>query len=297
MVIEFGFFHKSQGVNKYIYQYRKKQTVRKHIFSRCNYMTRIFLLFICVFYIACANEPSTSTNAAATETTAKTTTTIPFVSNTIDAELLEINLKPEGNYNTIKQTIASDRSYFARQFQQNQQKAIDSASSYLYNKLLNEIVPHWYGTPWDFNGHTNIPNKGEIACGYFVSTTLKHLGFKLNRYKMAQQGGTNEAITLQPRAELKTYRNSSQTALKTKLNTVYKDGIYFVGLSNHVGYVLIKNKELYFLHSSYCDDKVVLEKAATSPCFQSDIYVFAEITTNRKLVQKWIQNTPIPIHK
>jgi hypothetical protein len=81
------------------------------------------------------------------------------------------------------------------------------------------------------------------------------------------------------------------------LNAVYKDGIYFVGLSNHVGYVLIKDKEIYFLHSSYYDDKVMIEKAATSPCFQSDIYVFAEITSNKSLVQKWIQNTSIPIHK
>jgi len=167
----------------------------------------------------------------------------------------------------------------------------------LYHKILNEIVPHWYGTPWEFNGHTNIPNDGEIACGYFVSTTLQHVGFKLNRYKMAQQGGLNEAITLQPKSDLKTYRNISQKELKTKINSVYNDGLYFVGLSNHVGYVVIKNKELYFLHSSYCDNVVVIEKAATSPCFQSDIYVFAEITSNPQLIQKWIQNTAIPIYQ
>ena len=50
--------------------------------------------------------------------------------------------------------------------------------------LLNAIIPHWYGTPWDFNGHTSIPNQGEIACGYFVSTTLRDIGLKLNRFKM-----------------------------------------------------------------------------------------------------------------
>lgn len=260
-------------------------------------MTRTFILIVYLFCSACANERSNVSTVVTTTKTSEIVSKSSPNSNTIDATQLQINLKPAGNYNTIKQSIATDRSYFARQFQQNKSTAIDSASNYLYNKLLNELVPHWYGTPWDFNGHTNIPNDGEIACGYFVSTTLKHLGFRLNRYKMAQEGGTNEAITLQPKSELKIYRNISQTALKTKLNNVYKDGIYFVGLSNHVGYVLIKNKELYFLHSSYCDNKVILEKAATSPCFQSNIYVFAEITTNRKLIQKWIQNTPIPIHK
>lgn len=263
-------------------------------------MKKILLLtFLCIS-VSCTD---TSKKVASTnemqkkESTKELKATKAVVENLLDSTALGINFKPKGNYNTIKQSITTDRAYFARQFKQNKQKAIDSASSYLYTKLLSEIVPHWYGTPWDFNGHTDIPNDGEIACGYFVSTTLKHLGFRLNRYKMAQQGGTNEAITLQPKSELKTYRNISQSQLKAKLNNVYTDGLYFVGLSNHVGYVLIKNKELYFLHSSYCDDKVVIEKAATSPCFQSDIYVFAEITTNRKLVQKWIQNTAIPVYK
>lgn len=156
-------------------------------------------------------------------------------------------------------------------------------------------MPHWYGTPWDFNGHTNSPNDGEIACGYFVSTILKHLDFKVNRYKMAQQAGLNIAIALQPKSKLKTYSNVTFKVLKTKLNHVYKNGIYFVGLDNHVGYVLIKDKELYFLHSSYCDNKVVIELAKTSPCFQSNMYVFAEITTNKTLVKKWILGKQLTI--
>ncbi|BAO75859.1 hypothetical protein [Winogradskyella sp. PG-2] len=82
------------------------------------------------------------------------------------------------------------------------------------------------------------------------------------------------------------------------MNTAYSDGIYFVGLDNHVGYVLIKDKELYFLHSSYCDDKVVFELAEKAPCFGSNFYVFAEITTNRKLVKSWIfgERLSIPIN-
>ncbi|WP_156169001.1 hypothetical protein [Kordia jejudonensis] len=247
--------------------------------------------------IACAKEHRTTSKSVTSSQSAEQPTTISPHPNVLDSLKLAINFIPKGNYNTIKQTIRHDREYFARQLLRNEEKALDSASKYIYDKLINELVPHWYGTPWDFNGHTDIPNNGEIACGYFVSTTLKHLGFQLNRYKMAQEGGMNEAITLQPRSELKIFRNISQSELKTALTKTYTDGIYFVGLSNHVGYVLIKNKELYFLHSSYYDDKVLIEKAEISPCFQSDIYVFAEITTNRKLIQKWIQKTPIPIHK
>ena len=114
---------------------------------------------------------------------------------------------------------------------------------------------------------------------------------------MAQQAGLHEAIALQPKSQLKIYSNLTFDALKDKLNQVYNDGIYFVGLDNHVGYVLIKDKELYFLHSSYCDDKVVIELAETSPCFQSNLYVFAEITTNKALVKKWIFSEALIIPK
>ena len=189
--------------------------------------------------------------------------------------------------------LKADKTYFKNLYQTNRNTAIDSASTHLYSKLINEIIPHWYGTEWDFNGYTNTPNDGLIACGYFVSTTLKHLGFNLNRYKMAQAAGLNEAKLLQSKSELKIYSGLTFKELETKVNSVYTDGIYFVGLDNHVGYVLIKDKTLYFLHSSYCDDKVVIELAETSACFASNIYVFAEVTTNKTLVTNWIFNTPL----
>jgi hypothetical protein len=193
-------------------------------------------------------------------------------------------------YEKAKARIKKDKLFFQKEYRINKLVAIDSASKYINNQLLNKIVPHWYGTPWDFNGHTSTPNNGEIACGYFVSTTLKHLDFRLNRYKMAQQAGFNIAMALQPRNEIKIYSKINFKALKEKLNTVFKNGIYFVGLDNHVGYVLIKDKEIYFLHSSYCDNKVIIELAKESACFRSNLYVFAEITSNLKLIEKWILN-------
>ncbi|MBR9913279.1 MAG: hypothetical protein GYB32_00395 [Algicola sp.] len=215
----------------------------------------------------------------------------------MDSVKLGLNFKPMGRYQDILEAIETDRRFFKQFYATQKTKAIDSVSNYLYTTLLNELVPHWYGTEWDFNGYTNVPNKGEIACGYFVSTTLKHLGFDLNRYKMAQQAGLLEAQVLQPKSELRSFSNKSFEVLKQQLNAVYSNGIYFVGLDNHVGYVLIKNKELYFLHSSYCDDKVVIELAETSPCFSSNYYVFAEISTNRALLKKWLfkEHLPVPL--
>lgn len=220
---------------------------------------------------------------------------ISDVVSKLDTSKLKINFKAKGNYQSLKSKIKTDRVFFKTYHNTNSIKAIDTASKYLYHKLIKEIVPHWYNRPWDFNGYTNKPDSGVIACGYFVSTTLKHLGFNLNRYKMAQQAGLNEAKALQVKAKLKIFRNVDFETLKQKINQVYVNGIYFVGLDNHVGYVLIQDQQLYFLHSSYCDNKVVIELAETSPCFVSNIYVFAEITSNRSLIEKWILNTALVI--
>lgn len=214
---------------------------------------------------------------------------------TFDSIALGINYKPKVNYPTLLQSIKDKRVSFKKLYEENNETTIDSISNYFTDTLLNDIIPHWYGTPWTFEGHTNTPNEGEIACGYFVSTTLKHFGFNLNRYKLAQQGGTNVALSLQPDRKLVSFRNLSYSDLKTKLLTNFKDGLYFVGLSNHVGYILLKNKEIYFIHSSYYDNKVMIELAEQSYCFESDIYVFAELSTNKKLLKKWLLNEVIPI--
>lgn len=213
----------------------------------------------------------------------------------MDSLKLGINFKPKGDYNEIKNNIKSARKKFKELYLIDKNKAIDSASNYIYHQLLNEIAPFWYGTPWDFNGYTNIPNDGVIACGYFVSTTLKHADFNLNRYKMAQQAGLIEAKMLQNKARIKIFSKETFKSLKQKLNTIYTDGLYFVGLDNHVGFVLIKDKEIYFLHSSYYENRVMIELAEKSVCFRSNLYVFAEITTNKKLIKKWIFNEKLKV--
>src|SRR5687768_13237846 len=71
----------------------------------------------------------------------------------------------------------------------------DSLSRLFTSLLTEKLIPHWLTTPWSFEGHTSIPRQGKIACGYFVSTTLLHMGFNVNRYKFAQQLPVNEAKT------------------------------------------------------------------------------------------------------
>lgn len=201
------------------------------------------------------------------------TSPAPLDTSSIDSLALGIKFKPSGTYEATKASIRK------------RMQAGKNTGADLENYLLNEIIPFWYGTPWDFNGYTAIPNQGVIACGYFVSTTLQHAGININRYHLAQQGGLNEAKSLG--IDPKYWKwIVGKDALKTELKN-YVDGLYFVGLDNHVGFLLIRGGDYYFIHSNYIENRVMIEKALTAPAFQSEVYVVAAITTNELLLEKW----------
>lgn len=224
-------------------------------------------------------------------------------STLIDSVALGIRFKAIENYSLSKQKIEQQRLQFFNIYNQlsdseSRIALIDSAGLYYTSAIINDIIPHWYGTVWDFNGYTEIPGKGKIACGYFVSTTLKHAGFRIDRYKMAQQGGYYEARTLQPNSLLKIIQNEygkSTHEICKELTSILKDGLYFVGLNCHVGYLFVKNRELYFIHSNYIKGYVMIEKAEYSQAFGSSIYIIADITHNPDLILNWIKGKTIPV--
>ena len=175
----------------------------------------------------------------------------------------------------------------------------EDSLSRLFTTLLTErIIPHWLGTPWSFEGHTSVPGSGEIACGYFVSTTLKDMGFNLDRYKFAQQLPIHEAKTLalgKPLLEI--YSNSSDERIAILRDTL-KEGIYFLGFDqNHVGYIQKKNSDLFVIHSNYIGaEGVVIEKIEDSQVFSyfDRIYI-ADISHNRALLTKWVGNEVVQV--
>jgi hypothetical protein len=216
---------------------------------------------------------------------------IEIDSSIIDTIALEINFTPEKDYNTTKLTSSP--------LKNNLKNSSDSVIKIeLENLILSQLIPFWYGTPWDFNGYTDTPKKGVIACGYFVSTVMKHAGFNVDRYKLAQQNPLNEAKTVAAGDSVEIYEvNSSQ--LQKIFIAEKQAGLYFVGLDFHVGFLLFRNKELYFIHSNYIGSEgVVFEKAIYSEAFNAaSSYRIAEISTNEKLLEKWIKNSEIIISK
>lgn len=192
-------------------------------------------------------------------------------------------------YQKVLQQLNAER--VALNKKKDQSNLSTQCSDLLYTTLVKEIFPAWYNTPWDFNGTSNIPGKGEIACGYFVSTTLKHAGFNLNRYRLAQQAASVIASAFCPKKRIKRFQHVIQI-----LNYLSQqpNGVFIVGLDYHVGFIVVENKEVYFVHSDYYNLKVVKEKAKDSAAFtSSEIYVLGEITSNKELMNKWLKGTKI----
>jgi len=211
----------------------------------------------------------------------------------IDSTKIDLVFKPDKTYQFAKEMAVKTRSQLSTfEIELINLEQLDSVGSVFTEMILNNIIPHWYGTPWDFEGHTSVPQQGEIACGYFVSTTLNHMGINVNRYKLAQQGPKNEAISISIDSQL--VRTISDQNIEADLKQL-KNGLYFIGLDNHVGYLLKRKGVTYFLHSNYIENKVMIEKVNDSQAFYSTTYYLADITHNRKLMHKWLSKSEIHV--
>ena len=176
--------------------------------------------------------------------------------------------------------------------------SVDSLNKIFTELLVFKIIPYWYGTPWAFEGYTAVPNQGEIACGYFVSTTLLHTGININRYKMAQQLPLHEALTLAAGEPLLEIQNTSVVDNIAQLDTLLSYGVYFLGFDkSHVGFILKQFDQVFVIHSNYIgSDGVTIEKIEDSQAFASyKRFYIAPISTNYNLMKKWILGEAITV--
>ena len=176
--------------------------------------------------------------------------------------------------------------------------SIDSLSTLFKVSLVNRILPYWEGTEWSFEGHTSIPKTGKIACGYFVSTTLNHLGLNLNRYRLAQQSPINEAKSLALDLKVIEIAENSKEENIAEIRKTLKDGIHFIGFDrSHVGYILKENKQLYLIHSNYISSQgVIIEPIEESEVFASyNRFYLTELSTNKTLLKRWVNGEKIEV--
>ena len=222
--------------------------------------------------------------------------------NVVDVKKYKV--RAHDNYSLSRQTATYIRARLKKTYDSTtdnsiRQAVLIKAEKELTNVLTSSIIPFWYGTPWDFNGYTDVPGRGDIACGYFVSTTLLHSGFNLNRYTLAQQSGFSEAKSLCIEDSLITLENVEAADIyKILQDRGHQDGLYFVGLDFHVGYLLMEEGNLFFLHSNYVARQgVTIEPVEESLAFHSSVFIIVPISSNKSLIKKWLNNEPIKIVK
>jgi hypothetical protein len=198
------------------------------------------------------------------------------------------------NYSSTKNEIIKERNNLAIKYKNsvNKKEILDLAREKFTLLLTSKIIEEWKGTSWTFEGHTETPKTGSIACGYFVSTTLRDIGLKLNRYKMAQKKPYDEALQLACGTSIETLKNKSKSDLESYFLTKKADGIYFVGLDFHVGYILKQKQQVYFIHSNYIESKGVMqENISESKAIISHVYHIANLTHNDVLIKNWLTKT------
>ena len=166
-----------------------------------------------------------------------------------------------------------------------EKKKIVEKAKKTFETSFKDVCKYWYGTGWSYSGTTQIPNRGKIACGYFVTTILRDLGYPIDRIKMAQ--AASETLI----------RNTvDKKFIKLKVNTKFGDfmdeveemgdGIYIIGLDTHTGFLFVDGNATRFVHSSNSYPKGVRNQLA----FSSSTLKKSKYRVAGKIqVEKWLE--------
>lgn len=201
------------------------------------------------------------------------------------------------SYTSIKNKVNTSRKQVAQSYKNatNKSESLNQIRDKFTTHLVSDIIPQWYGTKWSFDGYSEIPKSGSIACGYFVSTTLRDVGLNINRYKLAQKAPYHEAEVIACGTTIETLQDKSKEELKAYFIKNKKDGLYFIGLDFHVGFILKEGQNIYFIHSNYINNSgPIKEKIDDSRVMKSSVYHFCNITHNDVLLKKWLNNEVVP---
>jgi hypothetical protein len=126
---------------------------------------------------------------------------------------------------------------------------------------FEESVPFWYGTKYDFNGTSQIPQRGKIACGYFVSGILADIGFQLNKRKFGQMSSEQLIRKIIHKNYIKRFSKISADKFWHKMEKL-PDGIFIIGLDTHIGFLRKNGNEFDFIHASRLGQSCVLSENA-----------------------------------
>lgn len=161
-------------------------------------------------------------------------------------------------------------------------------------RLLESAAPSmmatWIGTGWDFNGMSQKPGSGKIACGYYVCTVLRDLGFQLPRTTLAQQPSQTILTAFVPRKDIHITSGISADSFFSQFQNM-EAGIHIVGLDKHVGFLIHDGQSApQFFHSSARPPFCVVNESPENAkaIIHSSYRVTGNLSAHKPTIKKWL---------
>ncbi|GHH04490.1 hypothetical protein [Comamonas sp. JC664] len=204
--------------------------------------------------------------------------------------------RPERPYTESVSELEARRHDFGARWRQpgtGRRTLREEARATVLEAITRQLMPAWYGTPWEFYGDSQTPGTGSIACGYFVSTVLRDAGFRVERIQMAQQRAEYIVKALAP--PKKTWRFSDRPVSEVVDRVrLAGEGLYVVGLDYHVGFLWNDSARVWMCHASYLGEgKVLCEDALSSPAMVSGYHVVGKLLEDG-MMDAWLEARELP---
>ncbi len=175
---------------------------------------------------------------------------------------------------------------------------LKEARQVVMQALLKEMFPLWEGTAWDFNGISETPREGAIACGYFVTTLLRDAGFRLPRIKLAQQPSQTIIRSLCARESVRVAYERPITEFVAYVRA-QGPGMHLVGLDCHTGFVAYDGTTMLFVHASYFNPPRAVTAEAVegnNPLAKSKYLMSGRLFDDGMMV-RWLRGEPFEMKK
>lgn len=209
--------------------------------------------------------------------------------------------KPEpARYATLKKEVERWRKDLAKRHAAartpaEKDRVLEESGRFL-DTVLPEMMRCWLGTKWDFNGTSETPGEGRIACGYFVATVMRDAGFRVDRYKLARQPSQNILRSFLPRESLSLKVGVPYERYAEDLEKA-APGIRIVGLDSHVAFLVTGPEGFRFIHSSGSKPWCVVDEGRQDAevLRRSNYRVEGLLTRDKALLRRWLAGEKIAV--
>jgi hypothetical protein len=182
----------------------------------------------------------------------------------------------------------------------------DEARKYVVDAIVEQIFPAWLGMPWTMavirdglKPDARVPfepGKG-ISCSFFVVSVLENAGLRLaGRRTFAGAVALPIQRSLSPAdKDLRRFHGIGPTGLEQKM-LAWGDGLYVAGLNCHIGFIVVRDGRVRFVHASYTEPyRVVDEPLVGSAAIEnSPGYVVTALYRDDRLIDLWLKGDPVP---